>query len=164
MTKQPGSTDAVVIERHVDAPVELVWQMWTVPEHFAAWYGPGGASVSVSEMDVRVGGRRLVGMQVDTPQGTRQMWFAGEFREVVENKRLVYTDAMSDEHGNVAPSGAEVGDSHATTEVHVELDDVDGRTRMVLTHIGIPSDSPGAAGWAVALDKFAALVARLSEA
>ena len=29
-----GSTDAVVIERIVDAPLALVWQMWTDPEHF----------------------------------------------------------------------------------------------------------------------------------
>jgi len=29
---------------------------------------------------------------------------------------------------------------------------------MVLTHAGIPSDSPGAIGWTMALDKLAALV------
>ena len=46
-----------------------------------------------------------------------------------------------------------------TTEIHVELMNVDGRTKMVLTHVGIPSDSPGAAGWSMALDKLTALVA-----
>jgi activator of Hsp90 ATPase-like protein len=34
-----GSADAVVIERIVDAPLALVWRMWTDPEHFRAWYG-----------------------------------------------------------------------------------------------------------------------------
>jgi hypothetical protein len=29
---------------------------------------------------------------------------------------------------------------------------------MVMTHVGIPGDSPGAAGWAMALDKLAARV------
>jgi hypothetical protein len=29
---------------------------------------------------------------------------------------------------------------------------------MVMTHAGIPADSPGAAGWAMALDKLAAHV------
>jgi hypothetical protein len=33
---------------------------------------------------------------------------------------------------------------------------------MVMTHVGIPSDSPGAAGWAVAFDKLAAHVAALT--
>ena len=45
-----------------------------------------------------------------------------------------------------------------TTEVIVELDDADGRTRMVVTHAGIPADSPGAAGWAMALDKLTTTV------
>jgi Activator of Hsp90 ATPase homolog 1-like protein len=43
-----------------------------------------------------------------------------------------------------------------TTEVRVELENLGGRTKMVLTHAGIPADSPGAAGWAMALDKLAA--------
>jgi hypothetical protein len=45
-----------------------------------------------------------------------------------------------------------------TTQVRVEFEDIDGRTKMVLTHVGIPSDSPAAAGWAMALDKLAAYV------
>jgi hypothetical protein len=37
--------------------------------------------------------------------------------------------------------------------VRVELEDLGGRTKMVMTHIGVPSDSPGAAGWTMALNK-----------
>ena len=52
-------------------------------------------------------------------------------------------------------------DGHpTTTEVAVDLDDLGGRTKMTLTHVGIPAGSPGAAGWAMALDKLAALIAR----
>ena len=57
---EPTSTDAVRIERIVAAPIAVVWQMWTDPIHFAAWYGPGGATVIVEEMDLGVGGRRHV--------------------------------------------------------------------------------------------------------
>jgi uncharacterized protein YndB with AHSA1/START domain len=157
MTDDRGSRDAVVIERSFDAPVELVWQMWTDPQHFKAWFGPAGASIPVAEMDVRVGGTRLVCMQVQAPNGSMAMWFAGEYREVVENKRLVYTEFMSDEDGNLSSaSNAGSGDGHpVTTEVRVELEDLGGRTRMVMTHAGIPGDSPGAAGWAMAIDKLA---------
>jgi hypothetical protein len=42
-----------------------------------------------------------------------------------------------------------------TTEVRVELQELDGGRKMVLTHVGIPADSPGAVGWAMALDKLA---------
>jgi uncharacterized protein YndB with AHSA1/START domain len=155
-----GSRDAVVIERSFDAPPALIWRMWTDPEHFKAWYGPDGASIPVAKMDVRVGGTRLVGMEVRTPDGVMQMWFTGEYRAVVENERLVYTESMSDEHGNVV-SPAEMGmpEGHpTTTEVRVELEDLGGRTKMVMTHTGIPADSPGAAGWAMAFDKLAAHV------
>jgi uncharacterized protein YndB with AHSA1/START domain len=158
MTDKDRSQDAVVLERTFDAPVELVWQMWTDPEHFKAWYGPDGAAVPVAKMDVRVGGTRLVCMEVQSPRGLMQMWFTGEYREVIENERLVYTESMSDENGNVA-SPAEMGmpEGHpTTTEVRVELYDIGGRTKMVMTHAGIPGDSPGAAGWVMALDKLAA--------
>ena len=153
-----GSQDAVVIERSFDAPVELIWRMWTEPEHFAAWYGPDGATIPVAKMDVRVGGARLVCMEMETPDGPMQMWFTGEYREVVAHKRLVYTESMSDADGNVlSPSDLGMPDGHpVTTEVTVELTDVGGRTKMVMTHVGIPADSPGAAGWAMAFDKLAA--------
>jgi uncharacterized protein YndB with AHSA1/START domain len=152
-----ASQDAVVIERSFDAPVELIWQMWTDAEHFAAWYGPDGASIPVAKMDVRVGGTRLVCMEVQTPSGPMQMWFTGEYREVSENERLVYTESICDENGNVlAPSAMGMPDGHpTTTEVRVELDDIDGHTRMVMTHLGVPSGSPGATGWTMALDKLA---------
>ena len=88
------------------------------------------------------------------------MWFTGEFREVVENQRLVYTESMSDENGTVLSAedmGMPAGHP-TTTEVRVELEEVGGRTRMVMTHAGIPADSPGAAGWMMAFAKLTARV------
>jgi len=160
-----SSADAVKIERIVDAPLALVWQMWTDPEHFKAWYGPDGAAIPVAKMDVRVGGTRLVCMEVQTPNGPMRMWFTGEYREVVENERLVYTESISDENGHVSSiSDTGMPEGHPrTTEVRVELADIGGRTKMTLTHSGIPQGSPGAAGWAMALDKLTAYLATYSD-
>jgi uncharacterized protein YndB with AHSA1/START domain len=146
-----NSSQSVVIERIFDAPVEVIWQMWTVPEHFQSWYGPAGATIPVAKLDVRVGGVRHICMEVETPSGPRQMWFAGEHVDVVENERLVYTEAVSDEHGGVAADDGRGG--HGVTEVRVELTPLGGRTRMVMTHHGVPAGSPGAAGWNMAFDK-----------
>ena len=160
MVEVQGSESAVVIERFYEAPTALIWQMWTEAEHFKAWYGPTGAVIPVAEMDVRVGGRRLVCMEMETPNGSMQMWFTGLYREVVENRRLVYTESMADADGNVL-SAADVGmpDGHpTTTEIIVELEDLGARTKLVVTHVGIPADSPGAAGWTMALDKLEALL------
>jgi uncharacterized protein YndB with AHSA1/START domain len=156
-----SSTDAVVIERSFDAPVEFIWQMWTVPEHFQAWYGPKGADIPVAKIDLRVGGTRLICMLVQSPNGPMQMWFTGEHREVIENKRLVYTEAMCDENGKIS-SPREMGmpEGHPViTEVRVDFESIEGGTKMVMTHVGIPAESPGAAGWTMALDKLATYVA-----
>jgi uncharacterized protein YndB with AHSA1/START domain len=150
-----GSKDAVVIEHRFDAPVDLIWQMWTNPDHFRLWYGPEGASIPTAKMDVRVGGSRLVCMEVQTPNGPMQMWFTGEYLEVVENQRLVYTESMSDENGVVkSAEDMAMPEGHpTTTEVRVEIDAEGAGTRMVLTHTGIPEDSPGATGWRMTIDK-----------
>lgn len=159
-----ANPNAVVIERSLDAPVELVWSLWTDPEHFKAWYGPMGATIPVATMDVQVGGSRHVCMEMETPNGPMQMWFVGRYREVVPNQRLVYTDAMGDADGNVlSPAEAGMPEDHPTeTEVIVELEDLGGRTRMVMTHVGVPADSPGAQGWAMALDKLEAHLGSIS--
>jgi uncharacterized protein YndB with AHSA1/START domain len=147
--------DEVVIERIFEVPVELVWQMWTDPEHFKNWYGPTGFTVPVAEMDVRVGGKHLICMA--SPDGSMKMWTTGEYTEVIPNERLVYTDSPADENGNVvSPSAMGMPDGHpATTEVTVLLKDLGGRTKMVMTHAGMPADSGAGSGWEQAFDKLA---------
>ncbi len=152
---------SVEIERTFDAPIATIWQMWTEAEHFASWYGPMGASIPTCVMNVEVGGRRHLCMEMDTPNGPMQMWFVGEYTEVSPVTRLVYTEAMSNEAGDVL-SPADMGmpgDGPSTTEVVVELTDAGEQTHMKMQHIGIPHDSPGGMGWNMALDKLEALLA-----
>ena len=155
MSKSTVSKDAVVIERIFNAPVDLIWQLWTQPAHFQNWYGPQGASVPVAEMDVRVGGKRKVCMEMQRPGGSMKMWTTGEYIEVIPNKRLVFSDSMAGENGNVvSPSAMGMPEGHpATTEVTVLLEDLGGRTKMTMTHAGIPADSGGAGGWEQAFAK-----------
>ena len=42
--------------RLLKAPRELVWKVWTSPEHIKHWWGPNGFTNTISEMDVRPGG------------------------------------------------------------------------------------------------------------
>jgi len=149
------ATQSVTLERTLDAPIDLVWQMWTDADHFAAWYGPTGATVPVVEMDVAVGGTRHFCIEMQTPDGQSRMWFVGEYRVIDPPTRLVYTESMADPDGNrLSPEAMGMPGGHPEiTEVTVELTDVDGRTRMVMTHAGVPAESPGAAGWTMAIDK-----------
>ena len=155
MSDSTITKDAVVIERTFDTAVDLIWQMWTDPEHFKKWYGPKGFTVPVAEMDVRVGGKRLICMA--SPDGSMKMWTTGEYTEIVPNERLVYTESPADENGNVvSPSAMGMPDGYpAATEVTVLLNDLGGRTKMVMTHTGVPADSGASDGWEQAFDKMA---------
>ena len=153
MTKNTVSEDAIVIERTFDAPIDLIWQMWVDPEHFKKWYGPKGFTVPVADMDMRVGGKRLICME--SPDSSMKMWTSGEYTEVVPNEWLVYTDSPADDKGNVfSPSAMGMPDGYpATTEVTVLLEDLGGRTKMVMTHAGVPAGANE--GWEQTFDKLA---------
>ncbi len=140
--------------------MDIIWQMWTDPELFKEWYGPDGTTIPFSKMDVRQGGTRLLCMEMKSTDGRMRISFTGEYRQVIENERLVETDSMSDENGKVlSPSDVGMPVGHPmTTEVTVELEDVGGRTNMVMTQSGVSGDSAGAAGWTMALNKLAARV------
>ncbi len=154
-------TQDVRIERTFHAPIDLIWAMWTEPTHFASWYGPLGASIPRADMDVQVGGRRHIAMQMETPDGPMQMFFVGEYREVDPMTRLVYTESMADADGNAltAEQAGMPGGAPTQTSVVVELTDLGDHTKMVMTHLGVPADSPGALGWGMAIDKIEARVA-----
>ena len=153
MSNSTVSEDAVVIERTFDAPADIIWQMWTDPEHFKKWYGPKGFTVPVADMDMRVGGKRLICMA--SPDGSMKMWTTGEYVEIVPKDRLVYTESPSDENGNVvSPAAMGMPEGYpATTEVTVLLKVLGGRTKMVMTHAGVPAASGAGGGWEQAFDK-----------
>ncbi|MEM8935960.1 MAG: SRPBCC domain-containing protein [Pseudomonadota bacterium] len=152
--------DWVRIERTFNAPIETVWAMWTQAELFQKWYGPNGMTIPFAEMDVVEGGARKICMQMETPDKTMTMWFTGEYKEVKPTHRLIYTESMCDQDGNIlSPQSMGMPEGHPeTTEVIVELTERGGKTVMKLTHIGVPADSGGAGGWAQAIDKMAALL------
>jgi len=154
-------TKNIQIERTFNAAIDLIWALWTEPKHFANWYGPTGAKIPRADMDVHIGGHRSITMEVDTPGGPMSIFFVGEYLEIDPKTRLVYSERMADAEGN--PMTAEQmgmpADAPIQTTIVVELTDLGERTNMVMTHIGVPSDSPGAQGWGMALDKLEALVA-----
>lgn len=77
------------LARSYPVPPEKVWRAWTDPEAIRRWWGPGGHEpVSLAQLDVRVGGRfRIV---FGGPEG-REHECAGVYKEVVPNRKLVFT-------------------------------------------------------------------------
>jgi len=71
----------------LDAPVELVWEVWTKPEHIKHWWGPDGFTNTIDVMQVEPGGQWIFTML--GPDGTN---YPNKtiFREVVKHKKLVH--------------------------------------------------------------------------
>ena len=78
--------------------------------------------------------------------------------EVTEPTRLVYTETIADERGNpISPESLGMPPkTPETTEVTMVLDQVNGGTRVTLTHAGVPAESGAARGRNGAFDKLAA--------
>jgi len=61
----------ITLERFFEAPVETVWELWTTKPGIESWWGPPGFSTTVSEIEVRPGGRIVYLMSASEP-GTRE--------------------------------------------------------------------------------------------
>ena len=147
MTEQPIL--GITVTRVFDATRERVWKEWTDPESFADWFGGTEWEVPLStvSMDVRPGGSWRLTMFADT--GRREISWKGEYREVIEPERLVFT--ISDRPGE------------AHELITVVLTDLgDGRTEMHFQQHGYLSAEQykGAEqGWATFFDRIAARLA-----
>ena len=80
----------LVLTRHIDAPPEKLFRAWTEPELLRQWFAPLPYTTPHAELDVRPGGASLVVMRA--PDG-KEFPNRGIYLEVVENERLVFTDA-----------------------------------------------------------------------
>jgi uncharacterized protein YndB with AHSA1/START domain len=73
--------------RTLNAPVKLVWEVWTKPEHIAQWWGPNGFTNTINTMDLVPGGNWHLVMH--GPDGTDYL-NKSTFIEIIEFKRISY--------------------------------------------------------------------------
>jgi uncharacterized protein YndB with AHSA1/START domain len=97
----------LVLERTLDAPVDLVWKAYTEAEHLKQWFAPRPYEISECELDLKPGGIfriRMVGPDgFDTGHGN-----AGCVLEVVEGRKLAWTSALGPGYRpNLAGEGCE---------------------------------------------------------
>ena len=111
----------LAITRTFAAPRELVFKVWTQPEHVVRGWGPKGFTTPSAAMEVRPGGAyRTV---IRSPEGEEHVR-RGVFREVVPPERLVMSFAWEDEQGEPG---------HETL-VKVTFEDLAGQTRLTFEH------------------------------
>ena len=125
----PSDTE-ILITREFDAPRHLVYKAWTTPELVKrCWSGRQGEMDSV-EIDLRVGGRWRYVM---TTGGGDEIAFNGEYREIVENERLVHTEVFEQMPGNQALNVVAFADAggHTRLELLVQCDSKETRDGII---------------------------------
>ncbi len=84
----------LVIERVFDAPRALVWRAWTDHDQAVKWMGPATCPAKQIEGEFKVGGKwRTI---LDGTQQGCDLCHGGEYREIVEPERLVFTFAWDE--------------------------------------------------------------------
>ena len=86
MESKKNENREMSISRLLKAPREIVWKVWTSPEHIKHWWGPNGFTNTIFEMDVRPGG--VWEFIMHGPDGTDYK-NKHIYKEVVEPEKLV---------------------------------------------------------------------------
>lgn len=107
----------IALSREINAPLNVVYRVWTELEHLERWWGPDGFTTTSQGFDFRIGGSWDYVMH--GPDGTDYPNRI-TFTEIVAEKRLAY------DHGD----GASVHFQTVTT-----FEDLGGRTRVTMTSL-----------------------------
>ena len=147
-----GGGHELVVARTIDAPPALVFELWTKPEHLAAWWGPDGYTLPFCQLDLRVGGAFCFGMA--GPDGDER-WIRGVFREIARPAQLAFTFAWGDAARVTGPE----------TLVSVTFEADGARTRLTLRHACLPSTDAITGhrhGWEPTMERLARYAAALA--
>ena len=91
--------EQILIRREFDAPRELVYKAYTTPELVKRWWAGQRGTVTLAEIDLRVGG---AWRYVMIATGGHEVGFHGEFREIAPGERLVMTEVYEGMPGEPA--------------------------------------------------------------
>ncbi len=81
------------VSKIIKAPPPVVWKAWKEPEHFVKWWAPAPIVTTVHKHDLFAGGAFYNTMRMEDGA---EFGSQGCFLEVIENKRIVFTDALQE--------------------------------------------------------------------
>jgi uncharacterized protein YndB with AHSA1/START domain len=99
LTKESSGKEQVVFNRTFDAPIDVMYEMWTNPKHFAKWLAPTGFDMTFIRADIKPGGSTFYCMS--GPGGANKMYGRANYLEFERPHRLKYTQQFCDEHENL---------------------------------------------------------------
>ena len=93
LDQKTEGVDSFVIQRSFAAPRDLLFKLWTQPEHLAHWLPPAGATMEYLEADIRPGGGAFYRM--DHPGG--RLYGRVEYHQINAPECLSYSQMFCDE-------------------------------------------------------------------
>jgi len=99
LEQEKSGKEKFVINRTFEAPLDVVFDAWTKPEHFAKWIPPTGMTMKFLRADIKVGGGTFYAM---TNGADLTMYGRAEYLEIDRPHKIVYTQQFCDENEKVA--------------------------------------------------------------
>lgn len=99
LEKESTGKENFVINRTFDAPIGLMFKMWTDPKHFSQWLAPTGFTMNFVRADIKTGGTTFYYMSNDSGM---TMYGRAKYLEVSSPDRLVYTQEFCDENEKIS--------------------------------------------------------------
>ncbi len=78
----------IEVTRTFNAPVEMVWKVWTDPELVKRCWGPKHFISPVAIIDFREGGKSLVSMQAPKEMGGQEWYSIWEYVKIIPLKTI----------------------------------------------------------------------------
>lgn len=99
LEKESSGNEQFVVNRTFDAPLDVMFEMWTNPEHFARWLPPTGFEMQFIRSDIKPGGSTFYFM---TNNKDVKMYGRAEYLKIEKPTSLVYTQQFCDEQENLS--------------------------------------------------------------
>jgi uncharacterized protein YndB with AHSA1/START domain len=154
----------IVITREFAAPRQLVWDVWTQPQHVEKWFGPKGFTTRVDKLDFRVGGGTIYIMI--GPDG-KEYPSTGVYKEIVPIEKIVTTDEFGEDFEPADGDKADLPQGMVQTHL---FDDLGARTKVTIitSHPTLEDKKKHEAmgvvdGWNSTLDKAEEYLAELQK-
>lgn len=90
----------IEVTRTFNAPVHLVWKIWTDPELVKRWWGPKHFISPVAIIDFREGGRSLVSMKAPQEMGGQEFYSIWEYQKIIPQQTIEFIQNLADKDGN----------------------------------------------------------------
>lgn len=99
LEKESSGKDIFAINRTFDVPLDVMFHLWTKPEHVSRWLPPTGFEMQYIRADIRSGGAAFYCM---SGNGGMKMYGKAEYLEIRKPDRLVYTQQFCDENEKIS--------------------------------------------------------------